>query len=229
MVYRSGFYDSFQNYTPDYDEIPMEKLKRERSRLINKFGDQAIEIKALYGDPVSDLIRTAENSADLVVIGEEQFTGWSYQKMSKVKTAMIHLEIPLILVPEMDSFEKIEQVVLIQENGAKHGMESMELIRRLCRISGVRFQTIILGERQDLNNTNRADERNDDIHFAQDIDEINVLLKDTIKTNAIVVSNIEYQDSRFSDSIGALFKDNRITQTKLLMPEKSIENFLRGA
>lgn len=222
LVYRSGFYDSFQNYTPDYDEIPLEKLKRERNRLIKKFGNQAIEIKAMYGDPVRDLIKAAENSADLVIMGEEQFSGWSYQKISKVKTAMVHLEIPLIFVPAMDSFEKVDRVIFIQEATSKHRVESVELLRQLCHISGAELQVIMTNDESaalDIKETNTVTSKN----------ELNELLKDTLDASSIIVSNIEFGDSLFTDSVQQLFGDKAIVQTKLLMPKKSSENFLRGA
>lgn len=234
LVYRSGFYDSFQNYTPDYDEIPMEKLKRERNRLINKFGNQSIEIKAMYGDPVRDLIKTAENSADLVVIGEEQFTSWSHQKIAKVKTAMVHLEIPLIFVPNMESFEKVHRVIFIQDATSKYRMESMKLLRELCGVSGAAFQAIIVDDESTPGEVNlmskfTLDHTHKEIQIVKNRVELNELLIDTLDAHSIIVSNIEFEDSRLADSIQKLFENQAIVQTKLLMPKTSSENFLRGA
>ncbi|MCR9172056.1 MAG: universal stress protein [bacterium] len=234
LVYRSGFYNSFQNYTPDYDEIPLEKLKRERNRLIKKFGNQSIEIKAMYGDPVRDLIKTAENSADLVVMGEEQFSGWSYQKVSKVETAMVHLEIPLIFVPNMDAFERVDRVVLIQDSTSKYRSESMELLRQLCDVSGAQFQVVYVDDESTceeviLKTKWSLEDTTEEITIVKNRLDLNELLADTLNPHTIIVSNIEFNDSRLAESIQKLFEDKAIVQTKLLMPKKSNENFLRGA
>ncbi|XOV69184.1 MAG: universal stress protein [Fluviicola sp.] len=234
LVYRSGFYDSFQNYTPDYDEIPMEKLKRERNRLIKKFGNQSIDIKAMYGDPVQDLIKTAENSADLVVMGEEQFSSWSHQKISKVETAMVHLEIPLIFVPAMESFEKVHRVIFIQDATSKHRVESMELLRQLCSVSKASFEVIVVEDESTQDETNwmskfTIEDTSKEIQIVKNRVELSELLADTLDAYSIIVSNVEFDDSRLAESIQKLFEDKAIIQTKLLMPRKSSENFLRGA
>ena len=234
LVYRSGFYDSFQNYTPDYDEIPLEKLKRERNRLIKKFGNQSIEIKAMYGDPVRDLIQTAENSADLVVIGEEQFSSWSHQKVSKVKTAMVHLEIPLIFVPNLDGFEKVNRVIFIQETSSKHRIASMELLSRLCSVSKAAFQVIIVDDESGQNGIQlmsrfELNDTDNEIQVVKNRVELSQLLHDILDAQTIIVSNIEFEDTTLAESIQRLFEDRAIVQTKLLMPKKSSENFLRGA
>jgi len=234
LVYRSGFYDSFQNYTPEYDEIPIEKLKRERNRLLKKFGNQSIEIKAMYGDPVKDLIKTAENDADLVVIGEDQFYGWSQQKISKVKTSMVQLEIPLIFVPPSNAFEKVDSVVLIQDAESRSGLESIELMQHLCKVARVGFKVIVLcneekGDLMSLQHKWNAVDPNSDLLRVKNEGDLNASLAGAIQPNSIIVSNIEYDDVRLADAIQNLFEDKAIVQTKLLMPRKSSVNFLRGA
>lgn len=234
LVYRSGFYDSFQNYTPEYDEIPIEKLKRERNRLLKKFGNQSIEIKAMYGDPVKDLIKTAENDADLVVMGEDQFYGWSQQRISKVKTSMVQLEIPLIFVPPSNAFEKVDAVVLIQDADSKSGDASVQLMQELCKVAGIFFQVVVF--QNESNNdlmsvqhewkTIKADS---ELVILKNLDDLNTSFIESIKPNSIIVSNIEYNDVRLADAIQNLFEDKAIVQTKLLMPRKSNVNFLRGA
>ncbi|GAB5418536.1 MAG: hypothetical protein Crog4KO_02930 [Crocinitomicaceae bacterium] len=234
LTYRSGFYDTFQNYAPDYDEIPLEKLKRERNRLIKKFGNQSIEIKAMYGDPVRDLINSSGNSVDLVVLGEEQFSGWNYQKISKVKTSMIHLEIPLIFVPNLDSFDKVGSVLLIQDVTSRNKTESIKLMRQLCAVSGVPFLAILVDEESTADqvvmksNLNFLEEE-EEVKIVRNRLILNELLLDTVDSNSIIVSNIQHDDTKLAEHLQHLFEDRVIVQTKLLMPKSVNENLLRGA
>lgn len=136
FAYRSGFYDSINNYTPEHDEIPLEKLKRERKRLIQKFGESEIDIKALYGNPVEDIQKVAQQEkVDLIVVGFSNFKKWKDGLSYRNQHAVMDLPYPIVLVPENHQYEATKKLYYVTDFSNNIESESTQLIRGIAQLS----------------------------------------------------------------------------------------------
>lgn len=136
FAYRSGFYDSISNYTPEHDEIPLEKLKRERKRLNQTFGESEIEVKAMYGDPVEDIHKVAqEEKIDLIVVGYANFKKWKDGLSYRNQHVVMDLPYPIVLVPENHNYEATKKLYYVTDFSNDTESESAQLIRGIAQLS----------------------------------------------------------------------------------------------
>ncbi len=136
FAYRSGFYDSINNFTPEHDEIPLEKLKRERKRLIQAFGESEIDIKAMYGDPVEDIQKVAQQEqVDLIVVGFSNFKKWKDGLSYRNQHAVMDLPFPIVLVPENHHYQATKKLYYVTDFSNNIESESAQLIRGIAQLS----------------------------------------------------------------------------------------------
>ena len=239
FIYRSGFYDSFNNYTPEHDEIPLEKLKRERKRLTDQHGTQAISLKALYGDPVKDIFRTAEEEdIDLIVLGNGNFLKWKDGFKYRDQYSLGDLPYPILVVPENYQHDSTKSLYYITDFSNTAISESMMLIRFIARFSKATIKLFCFENEDD---DKGLDKWMVDKHLAgldhsfEIIQNIDGGLKKLIdelkqrKDNSLVIFDFKKNNNPIFDAIENQVKDRSFVKPLLLMPKGFEENFLRGA
>ncbi|MFT4661509.1 MAG: hypothetical protein ACI8XB_001786 [Patiriisocius sp.] len=238
LVYRSGFYDSFNNYSPQHGGIPMERLKRERKKLLEKYGDQIITLKALYGDPVKDIFQTAEEEKiDLIVLGYSSFLKWNDGFSYRDQHALHDLPYPILLVPENYVHSNTKSIYYVTDFSNTVISESMLMIRYIARFSKA---TIKLYCFENIDDDNGIDKWMVDkyleglthtFEIIQNLEGGLSKLVEELSTddNSLVIFDFQQSDNPMFNTIEKHVCEQSFVKPLLLMPKSFEDNYLRGA
>ncbi|MFT5777570.1 MAG: hypothetical protein ACI837_000506 [Crocinitomicaceae bacterium] len=237
LVYRSGFYDSFNKYSPQHDGIPLEKLKRERKQLLEKYGDQIITLKALYGDPVKDIFQTAEEEKiDLIVLGYGSFLKWNDGFSYRDQHALHDLPYPILLVPENYTHSNSKSIYYVTDFSNAIISESMLLIRYIARFSKATIKLYCF-ENNDVDNGLdkwTIDKHLDGIDHTFEIIQsveggLNKFVEELRKEDhSLVIFDFQQSDNPMFNTIERHVSEQSFVKPLLLMPKNFEENCLQG-
>ena len=237
LVYRSGFYDSFNNYSPQYDGVPMEKLKRERKKILAEYGDQNITLKALYGDPVKDIFQTAEEEKiDLIVLGYSSFLKWNDGFCYRDEHALHDLPFPILLVPENYTHSNAKSIHYVTDFSNKVISESMLLIHYIARFSKATIKLYCFENDDEDNGIEKwtVDKHLDGLdHTFEIIQSVEGGIKNLVKElgkedNSLVVFDFQQSNNSMFDAIEKHVREQSFVKPLLLMPKGFEENCLQN-
>lgn len=238
LMYRSGFYDSLTQYTPEHDDVPMEQLKRERKRLVQKFGDRDIHLKAFYGDPVADIFKTAEEeNAYLVVLGYASFKKWNDAFKYRKDHALQDLPYPILLVPENHTQKTTKTVYYITDFSNSAISDSMSILRDIARFSRATIKLFCfegINEERGLEKwmiDKYLGEIEHTFEFIRDkkdgLDKLNKELQ--TKEHALVIIDNQSHTNTLMSSLEKFVNQQAVLKPMLLMPNSFEDKSLRGA
>lgn len=236
--YRSGFYDSFNNYKPENADVKMEQLKRESKRLQSKYGAQAISTKALYGDPVKDIFHTAEKEKiNLIVVGYENFQNWNDGFKYRDNYSLGESPYPILLVPANYKPSMAKSIHYITDFSNTAISESMILIRFIARFSKASIKLYCFQNKEQDNRLDKwmIDKHLDGLEYSfQIIQSVDGGLEKLMtelkkKDNSLVIFDFKKNASMVFDVVQTEVKNNSFVKPLLLMPRGFEENLLRGA
>lgn len=237
LVYRSGFYDSFNNYSPEYDGVPMEKLKRERKKLLAKYGDQIITLKALYGDPVKDIFQTAEEEKiDLIVLGYSSFLKWNDGFSYRDQHALHDLPFPILLVPENYTHSNTKSIYYVTDFSNTTTSESIHLIRYIARNSKAKIKLYCFENNDEDNGIEKwmVDKHLDGLDHTFEIIQtieggVNKLVDELRKKdNSLVIFDFQQSNNPMFNAIEQHVSEQSFVKPLLLMPKGFDEKCLQS-
>lgn len=238
FAYRSGFYDSINNFTPEHDEIPLEKLKRERKRLIQAFGESEIDIKAMYGDPVEDIQKVAQQEqVDLIVVGFSNFKKWKDGLSYRNQHAVMDLPFPIVLVPENHHYQATKKLYYVTDFSNNIESESAQLIRGIAQLSEAEITLYCFEKTPDDHSIEKwmLDKYLGGLeHTFKLIPNLETGLSNLIEElkkeeNAFIVFDFKTDQNALFDNIESNVNNQLYVKPLLLMPKRYKNSLSRGA